>query len=379
MDVVLAHPFLHQMGGGERVVLEIAKRFNPVIHCITYEPERTFREFREFDIRVLPKHPAELPFFWLRGDKRRYNAVIGGFRYYFTRLKGDYDVLNAHGCPAEWLANRNERMVWYCHSPNRECFDLREWRQARMSFPKKTVSSGLCEIFRAVEFNVLPKIKHICTNSEVTNERIRKYLRRDDATVIPPAVDTEKFACRSYEKFILYPSRIVPEKRFEYALDAFREFRKRYPGFKMIIAGSASDPDYLSRLKSESSGLPVEFRPNPDDHELQDLYSRCYATVFAAINEDWGLIPLESMASSKPCVSVNEGGVRYSIVNGETGFLVNGPGEMAQKLCLLAEDQNLAEKMGRAGRRRVEKNYTWKIFLNSLERKFREASKSAAL
>ncbi|HSB47810.1 MAG TPA: glycosyltransferase family 4 protein [Candidatus Bilamarchaeum sp.] len=375
MDVVLAHPFLHQMGGGERVVLEIAKRFNPVIYCITYEREKTFSGFREFDVRVLPRHAAELPFFWLRGDRRRYNAVIGGFRYYFTKLREDYDVLNAHGCPAEWLANRNPRMVWYCHSPNRECFDLREWRQARMSLPKKIVSSGLCDIFKGVEFNVLPKIRHICTNSEVTNGRIKKYLKREDAEVIHPAVDTEKFACRSYEKFILYPSRIVPEKRFEFALEAFRLFSRKNPGFRLVIAGSSSDPAYLAKLKKDSAGLAVDFRPNPSDGELQGLYADCYATVFSAINEDWGLIPIESMASSKPCVSVNEGGVRYSIVDGKTGFLVASPEEMALKLSLLASDRNLVEKMGKAGRERVLENYTWKIFMDALEKKFREASR----
>lgn len=375
MDLVMAHPFLHQMGGGERVVLEIAKRFDPVIYCITYEPGKTFSALRDFDIRILPRHALEAPFFWLKGDRRRYNAVAGGFRYFSTKLKDDYDVLNAHGCPAEWLANRNERMVWYCHSPNRECFDLREWRQARMPFPKRMVSSALCEVYRAAEFSVLPKIKHICTNSEVTNGRIKRYLKRDDAQVIHPAVDTERFVCSSYGRYLLYPSRIVPEKRIEYAFEAFREFRKRHPGFRLVVAGAASDPAYLERLKAEASGLPVEFRTDPQDEDLQALYADCYATVFSAINEDWGLIPLESMASSKPCVSVNEGGVRYSIVDGETGFLVNSPKEMAARLIQLADDPGLTEKMGRAGRRRVEKNYTWKIFLDALEKKFREASR----
>ena len=99
MDLVIAHPFLHQMGGGERVVLEIARKFNPVIYSVVYRPEDVFPELREFDIRILPKSSLEAPFFFLKNDPRRYNAISAGFRYFFTKIKEDYDVINAHGTP----------------------------------------------------------------------------------------------------------------------------------------------------------------------------------------------------------------------------------------------------------------------------------------
>jgi len=376
MDLIIAHPFLHQMGGGERVVLEIAKKFNPVIYSVVYEPEKTFPEFKEFDIRILPESKLESPFFFLKNDPRRFNAVGAGFRYYFAKIKDDYDVINAHGTPSEWIRNKNERVCWFVHSPNREAFDLREWRMARLNGPKKAVNAGLIEAYKAAEFQVVPKIEKICTNSEVTNERIKKYLKRNDAVVIHPGIDPDEYGCETYDKYFLYPSRMVPEKRLEFALEAFGIFSKKHEGWKLIFAGflhnNPRELEYVKKLKEQATGLNVEFITNPSREELSRLYANCYATVFSAINEDWGLIPLESMASEKPCISVNEGGPTYSILHDQTGYLVNNPEEMADRMNLLAEYPDIVERMGKAGRKRVLENYTWKIFLDRIEKQFEE-------
>ena len=379
MHLVIAHPFLQQFGGAERVVLEIAKKFNPVIYSVIYEPEKTFPEFKEFEIRVLPETVMEKPFFFLKNDPRRYTAVAAGFRYFNAKIKDDYDVINAQGVPSEWIRNKNERVCWFVHSPNREAYDLREWRMAKLSAPKRTVNASLIEIFKQAEMRVVPKIEKICTNSEVTNERVKKYLNRYDAEVIHPGIDPKEYDCETYEKFFFYPSRFVPEKRFEFVIGAFEEFSKKHPGWKLVLAGflhnTKRELDYLENLKKLSEGLNVEFRINASREELSSYYSSCYAVLFSAINEDWGLIPLEAMASSKPCISVNEGGPKYSILHDQTGYLVNNSKEMADRMELLAEYPDIVERMGKAGRRRVLENYTWKIFLDKMEKEFEKVKK----
>lgn len=375
MDLIVTHPFLHQTGGGERVVLEVSKRFNPVIYTYLYEPDKTFPEFRDFDIRLLPKSSLSKPFFFLKNDPRRFNAVGAGFTYFSAKLRDDYDVINAQGSPSEWIRNRNPRVCWYVHSPNREAYDLREWRMAQLGLSKRMMNTVFVELFKLAESMIVPKIETICTNSEVTNGRIKKYLGRDDAKVISPGVDPEEFSCISYDKFFLYPSRFVPEKRFEMAIEAFRTFSAKQNGWKLVLAGflhnTKRELDYLEKLKHLSSGLNVEIVTNPSREELSRLYGTCYATLFAAMNEDWGLVPLESMASSKPCISINEGGPRYSILDGETGYLVNNKEEMVQKMLKLSEDMDLAERLGKNGRKHVLGKYTWKIFLDSLEKELK--------
>lgn len=378
MNLIIAHPFLNQKGGAERVVLEIAKKFNPIIYSVVYQPELTFPEFKEFDVRIIPKNGLENLFFPIRRDERRYNAVSAGIRYLDHKIKDDYDVINAHGTPSEWIRKKNERVIWYCHSPNREAFDLYSWRMKKLPLWKRPINWSLIQAYKFAEYGVVPKIEKICTNSEVTNGRIKKYLKRDDVRIIHPGVDPKKYNCKDYEKFFLYVSRIVPEKRFEIAIEAFKLFSKAHPNWKLVIAGyvhnTKKEEEYLEMLKRISKGHNIEFRLNVSEDERMELYSTCYATLFCAINEDWGLIPIESMASNKLCISINEGGPRYSIMNKNTGFLVNDYKEMAERMDYVAQDQEIAEQMGKEGRKRVVARYTWKIFLDELGKEFQKIS-----
>ncbi|MCX8197368.1 MAG: glycosyltransferase family 4 protein [Candidatus Micrarchaeota archaeon] len=376
MEIIIIQPFLFERGGVEKAVLEIAKKFNPIIYSVVYNPTTTFEDFKDFDIRILPKHLLEKPFFFLRGDLRRYAAVSAGLRCFFSTIKEDYDVINAHATPSEWIRNQNSRVVWFCHSPNREAFDLYNFRMSQLSFEKKLVNAGLIQIFKSVEMTIVPKIEKIVTNSEFTKQKIKKYLKREDAEVVHPGVDPNEFENEGYSKYFLYPSRITPAKRMEFAINAFRTFSKLKKDWRLVIAGFLSQKDlfYLDKLKNISAGLNVEFRPNPTDEELKALYANCYAVLFSAINEDWGLVPLEAMASEKPCISVNEGGPTYSILDGKTGFLINSENEMATKMLLLANNLSLVERMGKLGRSHVIKHYTWKNFLKRMNLIFKEVA-----
>lgn len=377
IDIVLAHPFLNQKGGGDRVILDIAKKFNPVIYTTLYEPSKTFAELGEFDIRILPKHPLESALFPLRKDPRRFNSIAAGLRFYFTKLKEDYDVINAHGSPSEWIRNRNPRVCWLVYSPNREAFDLYNWRMSRLGFGKRMLNRAILGVFRQIECRTVPKIERLCAISEVTNERIKKYLHRDDASIAHPGVDPEEFVPGPYGKYFLFPSRIIPEKRAEFSIAAFKAFAAKHKGWKLVIAGFVKDPEdpYLASLRGLCEGYDIEFRINVSDEEYHSLFSGCYATLFSAMDEDWGLTPLESMSCEKPCISVNEGGPRYSILDGKTGYLVDSPDAMAEKMSFLAGSPDINEEIGKAGRRHVVRNFTQELFLKKLEAEFRAFSR----
>ncbi|VVC00338.1 Trehalose synthase [uncultured archaeon] len=381
LDLIICHPSLRYKGGAERAILGIAKKYSPVIYVADPRLESGYDEFREFDIRTLPGHPLERISSFFAGNERVSVSIRAGFRYMFHKFSEDYDVINAHVVPSEWIRNRNGRVCWYCHSPVRAAFDLHARQMGELGMIGKIAMEAALSAYKYGEFSVLPKIEKICTNSCVSNNRIRKYLHRDDAEIIYPAIDCKEFTCNGYGNFFFYPSRIIPEKRFEYAIDAFRKFSNG-KNWKLVIGGALSDSkrdrDYFEKIRVLAAGSNVEFRLNMPDVDLHELYSGCYATLFTAIEEDFGLIPLESMASSKPCISVNEGGPRESIVDGKTGFLVNSPGEMAEKMRFLADHPGECEKMGKAGRKRVEQNYTWKIFLDKMDKALRETAKGKA-
>ncbi|MCX6776239.1 MAG: glycosyltransferase family 4 protein [Candidatus Micrarchaeota archaeon] len=362
MKLAIVHPFLRLRGGAERVVLKIAQHFDAKVYCSTYEPENTFPEFREVDIEVMRSRlwpiASLLP-------QRVGSAAVAGKQFYYSKLD-DYDVINAQGTPSEWIRNRNSPVVWYCFSPNREAFDLYDWRMSRRNPIQKALYWSFIQPYRRIEFSVVPKIEHIFAISGNVQKRIRRYLQRE-SEILMPGVDYADFHAGDYEKYFFYPSRIAPEKNFEMAIEAFKKFRNKRKGWKLIIAGSLDrgreeHVAYYNRIRS-MLGDDGRIMLDVPTKKIIELYSNCLCVLYTPVNEDYGLIPLEAFASSKPCIAINEGGPRELVRDG-VGYLVNNIDEMVERMNYLSEHKEDAEGMGKAARKYVEREFSWKKFLD---------------
>ncbi|MBN1170314.1 glycosyltransferase, partial [Candidatus Micrarchaeota archaeon] len=91
---------------------------------------------------------------------------------------------------------------------------------------------------------------------------------------------------------------------------------------------------------------------------------------------DYGLVPLEAMASSKPCLAKDEGGPKETIIHGRDGFLVESIWKLAKAMEWVARNPDKAASMGKAGRIKVETDFTWEKFLKRFEEKAKEVSAS---
>jgi len=374
MRLIITTPFLETRGGMERVILQIAQRFNARVHCLSYDETNSFQEFSKLDVEVAkPTFLRNLPL-----GRRVSTAMEAGYHFYNTKLE-DYDLINAHQTPSEWIRNKNSPVIWYCHTPNREAFDLYQWRMKRRSLPSKAVFWSSIQAFKFFEHRTVPKLEHIFTNSLNSQKRIRRYLHRS-SEVLHPGVDTGKFYSKGYERFFFYPSRIAPEKEIEYAIEAFKLLKGRMKDdWKLVVAGALSKrPEhraYFKKLRSMCDSS-VTIETNVGDWQLRDLYARCRAVLYTPVNEDYGLVPLEAMASSKPCIARNEGGPKETIIDGRDGYLVDSIWDMAGKMEKLAKDEELCESLGKAGRRKVQREFTWDGFLKRFGEKAREIVKA---
>nr|WP_304767866.1 glycosyltransferase [Candidatus Burarchaeum sp.] len=391
MRLAIAHPFLHTKGGAEKVVLKIAQRFDAKIFCTEYDKHRTYSEFADIDIETLPH--GHIKHVFTLFPKRAREAALAGSQFWGWKAPDEFDVVNAQGTPSEWVRHRNKPVVWYCHSPNREAFVLYEWRQKQRNIAERAVYHSFVQMYKHFEFQTVPKIEHIFANSETTKERIAKYLHRKDAEVLHPGVDCREFECKGYEKFFFYPSRIVPEKRFELAIEAFEKFRKarkaaggnaRRERWKLVLAGAlhrgmkhhSAYYDKLAELASKDSD--IELLVDISHEQLKDLYARCYAVLYTPVHEDFGIVPLEGFASRKPVLAWNEGGPREIVQDGKTGYLVNNTNELAAKMAYLADRPKLAEQMGKEGRKRAERDFSWEKFLTRFGKVCEKLSRSQA-
>lgn len=221
----------------------------------------------------------------------------------------------------------------------------------------------------AYKASVCDRNNLICISANV-RERLKKYYGADCLTV-PLFINVVDHRNSSFSNFFLYVSRITPGKRQHLAIEAFKLFCDSKGNFRFVIAGTTDSTEhsrrYLEELRNISLGYPIEFVLSPSDDTVRDLYSNCYLTLFTAKNEDFGLAPLESMASGKPVIALNEGGPKETIINGTTGFLVDDIAGMAERMVYLADniDENIS--MGKRGREHVEKNFSPESFYTKID------------
>ncbi len=367
MKVLIAQPYLNLRGGAERVILEIAKHYDAKVLTMEYIKNSTFPEFQDVDIEIIGKDvplAQMLPY-------RAHQGLTYGYNFYNYKETEDYDIINSHISPSEWIRHKNKRVLWYCHTPPREVYDLYTERMKNRSTSEKLIYASFTKAYKIISRGVVTDLEYIATNSKNTRDRIKKYFNRD-AAIVSPGIDAGEFRNSGDGKYFLYPSRIVANKRQDYVINAFNRF-VRISGnenYKLVLAGSLSNNDehheyYKKLIKMKTRN--ILFKLNVGDKELKNLYSNATAVLFAAINEDFGIVPLEAMASSKPIISVNEGGPRETIVNGITGYTVDSYEEMADRMKFIVEHPSIAEEMGRQGRKRIENNFSWKVFFKKFD------------
>jgi glycosyltransferase involved in cell wall biosynthesis len=367
--VAYFYPWIFCKGGAERVILETLKRTEHDFDIFTfcYDKEGTFPELKEYNITELTH--LDVRGVLSRGAKFGLNSLIRKI----PDLKS-YDVFNIGTAGiADLMAIRNNKIpiLCFCHTILRPVHEMySEYKSTRFKGWKKLPFIFSANAYKLVEKMAWKNMDLVLCNSQNTKNRVlnAKLIDQNKVDVLNPGVDTKRFRSGRHEKYFLTTGRIQWYKRFELAIDAFRSMKKK--GFKLKIVGGVSEKDkpVLEFLQNRAEGLDVEFIVGPSDKEMRELYSDCYAYLFTAKDEDWGIVPIEAMASGKPVISVDEGGPRESIVNGETGFLVRADADVfAERMDYLARHPQVARTMGNKAKRHAAK-YDWKNFVTRYDK-----------
>jgi glycosyltransferase involved in cell wall biosynthesis len=371
MKLAVYHPQIKEKGGSERVVLEILEKskHDTTLFTNNFEPEETYSEFREHEI--IEKKGLPVKGELLKGAASVLNAL-------FTKIpekKYDALVVSTWGI-SEFINYRNRSipLIGYCHTPLRAVYDqkVKKHTLEESSFLKRQLYRTASLAFKIIDKPSWKLFDHVIFNSETTRNRAKnnKLVKQQQTSVIHPGADTQGNKGGEYQEYFFYPSRFVYYKRQNYALEAYRRFKEKNPetDHKLILAGQADEEsEYFQEIKEKADQVEgVEIKTNVPGEEWEELYQNCYSVLFTAINEDWGIIPIEAGSYKKPIISVNEGGPTESIVNGETGFLVNSEEEMAKKMEELVKDKEKVEEIGRKARERSQK-YTWNKFIDEFD------------
>ena len=230
---------------------------------------------------------------------------------------GDVDaVLVSHHSFATQVVHATAAPVAaYVHSPARWAWepDMRagEWGGRLGSLALDLLARRT----RQQERSAAEKLRLVVANSHAVADRIRRFWGRDVDAVVPPPVDVDFYTpdpSLPREPFILLAGRLAPYKRPERAVRA-----ASIRGIPLVVAGEGRA---MPQCRA-AAGSSVRFVGRVDDVGMRDLMRRCRAVVMPGI-EDFGIIPVESMACGTPVIALDAGGALDSVVDGVTGHLV---------------------------------------------------------
>lgn len=178
----------------------------------------------------------------------------------------------------------------------------------------------------------------------------------------------------SQEKFIvLQLGRMVPRKGVDTVIQGIALLRQRHgiDAELLVVGGEEQRRDgrespELLRLRALAAelgvGHHVRFTGRKDRSELRYYYSAANVFVTTPWYEPFGITPVEAMACARPVIGAEVGGIKSTVVDGESGFLVpsRDPRALAERLAVLHNNPELAQSMGDEGLRRAYQHYTWR-------------------
>lgn len=295
------------MRGGEKVIEELCRLY-PQADIFTHVavPERLSDTIRKH--RIIESKIARLP-----GARKHYQKYLPFMPRALEELDlSGYDlVISSESGPAKGIITDPDTLhICYCHSPMRYIWDQFHVYRSQAGLLTKYLMPHVAQKLRVWDAASASRPDYVVANSSFVARRVAKCWGRS-ASVIHPPVDLDAFqlAETPAEDFYLTAGELVTYKRVDLVVEAFTR-----TGRKLVVIGDGPE-----RAKMEAKAGPnVTFLGRVPFDVLRDHYARCRGLVFPGV-EDFGIVPLEVMASGRPVVAYGRGGALETVCDGHTG------------------------------------------------------------
>jgi glycosyltransferase involved in cell wall biosynthesis len=308
MRVAIIHYWLVGMRGGEKVVEALCEMYPQAdIFTHVYVPEMVSDRIRQH--RVIPTFINALP----RAAKM-YKTYLPLMPLALEQIDlSGYDlIISSESGPAKGIIPPSDAIhVCYCHTPMRYIWNMYHQyrngagRLARLMMPPLTHYLRMWDVTSAA------RVDSFVANSTTVARRIHRYYGAD-AVVINPPVETKAFSIAAPSDlgdYYLMAGELVSYKRPDLAVRAFNETKQ-----KLVVIGGGEMLDEIRRL----AGPTVNVMGSQPFDVLKHHYARCRALIFPG-EEDFGMVPVEAMASGRPVVALGRGGATETVKDGVSG------------------------------------------------------------
>ncbi len=263
--------------------------------------------------------------------------------YYFVKFRGNYDIIvdAENGIPFFTPFYVREKVVLLIHHVHQEVFH-------------RSLIAPLAHLAAFLEAIVMP---FVYRNSQVVtvspssrDEIIRHKLTRKKPLIIHNGVDIETYkpGKKNTRPMIMYLGRLQYYKSLNIFIRAAEQVLKKYPHAQFVIAGEGEERKNLEAFtKKLNIAHKIKFLGKVDEKKKISLFQKAWVFVNPSLMEGWGITTIEANACGTPAVTSHVSGLKDSVQNEKTGFLVpyGDVDAFAEKICTLIEDQKLHRQM----------------------------------
>ncbi|MEM9785160.1 MAG: glycosyltransferase [Pseudomonadota bacterium] len=299
------------MRGGERVLEALCRMF-PDADIFTHvvDPTRISPTLRRH--RIIQTRIGRLPM-----ARRLYQKYLPLMPRALEEIDlTGYDlVISSEAGPAKGIiAPPDAPHLCYCHSPMRYLWDQYHVYRNDAGLVSRASLPLMAHGLRQWDVTSAARVDAFAANSRHVAARINKYWRRDARVVHPPIAlaDFAPAPAGEIEDYYLWLGELAPYKRPDLAVEAFRLLDR-----PLVVIGGKED---VARRLSKNAGPRTTFLGKVSFKEVQHHLARCKALIFPG-EEDFGMVPVEALASGRPVIGYGRGGLLDTVTDGETGIL----------------------------------------------------------
>lgn len=310
MKVAIVCDWIKDMWWAELVLSHIMEIFPDacIYTSIFHQKNNQLFNWREIKTSFIQK----LPFL---SKSHKLALFLRPYRFESFDLSSYDLVISSSSAESKWVITKPETIhICYCHTPTRyfwshyhEYINMMEFWI--FNFIWKLLMPKIVHSLRMWDFLASKRVDYFIANSYNTSTRISKYYKKE-SEVIHPWIDTSKFYISNKKNYYLYVWRVIPYKKFDLIVDAFNKNWKNI----VIITNT---PNKLQKSLQKKSLPNIEWKMNITQEEKYRYYSEAKWFLFPA-DEDFGLVPVEAMASWTPVIAYKKWWSLETVINGKT-------------------------------------------------------------